>query len=60
MPWTKEEEEGYAHMASIKAHMIDCVVCECPITPTEQKKNNGMCDHCHAETMIRKDNDEPK
>jgi len=54
MPWTKEEEEGYAHMASIKAHMIDCVVCECPITPTEQKKNNGMCDHCHGETMIRK------
>ena len=55
MPWSKEEEEGYAHMASIKAHMIDCVVCQCPITPIEQKKNEGMCNHCHAEVAIRRD-----
>ena len=55
MPWSKEEEEGDAHMASIKAHMFDCVVSECHITPIEQKKNEGMCNHCHAEVTIRKD-----
>ena len=42
-------------MASIKRHMIDCVVCQCPITPIEQKRNEGMCNFCHAEVTIRKD-----
>ena len=55
MSWSKEEEESYAHMASIKRHMIDCVVCQCPITPIEQKRNEGMCNFCHAEVTIRKD-----
>ena len=54
MPWTKELEESYAHIASIKRHLIDCVVCQSPITPIEQKKNEGMCNHCYAEVTIRK------
>jgi hypothetical protein len=54
MPWSKELQEGYAHIAKIKSYLIDCVICECPITPIEQKKNEGMCDYCHAEVTIRK------
>ena len=54
MTWTKELEESYAHIASIKRHLIDCVVCQSPITPIEQKKNEGMCNHCYAEVTIRK------
>ena len=54
MSWSKELQESYAHIASIKRHMIDCVICECPITPIEQKKNEGMCNHCYAEITIRK------
>ena len=49
MPWTKELQESYKHIARIKAYLIDCVVCQCPITPIEQKKNEGMCNHCHEE-----------
>ncbi len=56
MPWSKKLEKSYAHIASIKRHLIDCVVCQCPITPIEQKKNDGMCDYCHAEVTIRKGN----
>ena len=55
MSWSKEEEESYAHIAKIKSYLIDCVVCQCPITPIEQKKNEGMCNFCHAEVTIRKD-----
>ena len=55
MPWSKKLEESYAHIASIKRHLIDCVICECPITLEEQKKNDGMCRHCHAEVTIRKE-----
>ena len=60
MVWTKEEIEGYEHIARIKAYMLDCIVCSCPITRKEKESLNDMCPHCHAETMIRKDNDEPK
>ena len=54
MSWSKELQESYAHQHNIKVHMIDCVVCECPITSIEQKKNDGMCKYCHAEVTIRK------
>ena len=55
MPWTKELQDSYEHISKIKSYLIDCVVCQCPITPIEQKKNEGMCNYCHAEVTIRRD-----
>jgi len=49
MPWTKELQESYKHIQEIRNYLIDCVVCQCPITPIEQKKNEGMCNHCYGE-----------
>ena len=54
MPWSKELQESYAHAARIKGYLIDCVVCESPITPKERDNNSGMCRHCHAEVTMRK------
>ena len=54
MPWTKEEIESYEVIAEIRSYMLDCIVCSCPITRKEQEIHDGMCPHCHAETMIRK------
>ena len=54
MVWTKEEIEGYEHMSRIKAYMLDCIVCSCPITRKEKESLDDMCPHCHAESMIRK------
>ena len=49
MPWSKELQESYEHQQKIRYHMIDCMVCQCPITPTEQKKNEGMCNFCYED-----------
>ena len=44
MAWSKELEESYAHQQVKKSYMLDCVVCECPITQKEKNENKGMCD----------------
>ena len=53
MAWSKEQESSYAHQAKKRAYLIDCVVCESPITPKEHDENKGMCDFCYEE-IIRK------
>ena len=47
MPWSKEMQESYALQQKIRRHMIDCVICECPITPKERDENEKMCNYCY-------------
>ena len=51
MPWSKKEQESYDRLQEIREYMIDCVVCECPITQREHDENDGMCDHCYKEIV---------
>ena len=53
MSWSKELEESYAYQQKIRDYMIDCVICEFPITPTEQKNNKGMCNFCVEEKKYK-------
>ena len=54
MPWSKEQESSYAHQQEIRAYLIDCVVCESPITPKDRDENNGMCKHCYEEKVKKR------
>ena len=47
MPWSKKEQESYDRLQEIREYMIDCVVCECPITPKERDEYNGRCNYCY-------------
>ena len=53
MSWSKELEESYAYQQNIRDYMIDCVICEFPITPTEQWHNEGMCNFCYEEKKYK-------
>ena len=53
MSWSKELEESYAYQQKIRDYMIDCVICEFPITPTEQWHNEGMCNFCYEEKKYK-------
>jgi rRNA maturation endonuclease Nob1 len=46
MVWSKDLEESYKRIQAIRAYMLDCPVCDCPITSKEHDENEGMCDYC--------------
>ena len=48
MTWSKELQERYDHIANIKRHLIDCVVCQSPITQKDFDEKDGMCGWCNA------------
>ena len=52
MPWSKDLEESYEQIQIKRSYMLDCVVCDSPITPKEQNKNNGMCDYCAGKENV--------
>ena len=52
MAWSKDLEESYAHQQKIRAYLIDCVVCESPITQKEHDENKGMCDYCAGKECV--------
>ena len=51
MAWSKELEKSYAHQRKIRYYMIDCVVCDSPITPKDRDENDEMCKHCYKEKV---------
>ena len=52
MPWSKDLEKSYAYQQKIRAYLIDCVVCESPITPKERDENDEMCNYCYKEKNL--------
>ena len=44
-------QESYAHQRKIRYYMIDCVVCDSPITPKDRDENDEMCKHCYKEKV---------
>ncbi len=54
MPWSKDLKESYAQIHKIRTYLIDCVVCDSPITPKERDENEGMCDYCYKEKSEKK------
>ena len=54
MAWSKEQESSYAHQQEIRAYLIDCVVCESPITPKDRDENDGMCKYCYEEKVKKR------
>ena len=54
MVWSKEQESSYAHQQKIRAYLIDCVICESPITPKDRDENDGMCKYCYEEKVKKR------
>ena len=54
MPWSKEQESSYAHQAKIRGYLIDCIVCESPITSKDRDENDGRCKHCYEENAKKR------
>ena len=55
MPWSKELQSTYAHQQEIRGYLIDCVICESPITSKDHDENDGMCKYCYEEKVKKRD-----
>lgn len=52
MAWSKELEESYKRIQVKRSYMLDCVVCDAPITPKEHDENDGKCDYCAGKEIL--------